>query len=209
MPLPDQVALLCRAIREKGEAEARDILSQARQKAEAGVRRAKEESQHALETNLTQERRTAFHEAQRTRDAAELKARKLIMAAREAILTDIFEAGWQELVALREKPEYANVLRRLAVQAAAALPGEQCWLQVRAEDRSILPEKVLSAVGGEAGRRVELLPEPAPVGGGCLAYSGDRRSLVDLSFEALVRRAKPRLREVIAEALFGEGRPHA
>ncbi len=202
MPLPDQTTMLCRAIREKGQAEARDILARARSKAQKILEQARETTARDLERKLAQKRQEAYQEARRITDGAELKAKQRVMAARQEILEELFEEGRERLLALRQAPDYARIMRSLASRAVAILPTENCWLQVRREDMSIFSEKILTELSKTSGKNVKLLDEPADISGGCLAFNKDRRILVDFSFDVLLERNKSFLRELLSQEIM-------
>ena len=198
MPLPDQVSLLCRAIREKGQKEAGEILSRAREQADRILREAKENTQRDLEERVSQERQSAYQRAQRVVSAAELKAGQQVMVTRQALLREVFEEAEKRLSALRDGPGFPNILRLLAIHAISSIPEEHCWIQVREKDQGLFSQDMLIDLSKKTGQAVELLPEPADINGGCLAFSADKKVLVDFSFDAMLKRAESRLKELMA-----------
>jgi V-type H+-transporting ATPase subunit E len=204
VPLPDQVSLLCRAIREKGQKEAGEILSRAGEQADRILREAMENTQGDLEKRVSQERQSAYQHAQRVVSAAELKARQQVMAARQALLREVFEEAEKRLSALRDEPEYPNILRLLTIHAVSSLPEGYCWIQVREKDQGLFSQDMLIDLLKETGQTVEILPEPADINGGCLAFSANKKVLVDFSFDAMLKRAEPRLKELMATEFLSD-----
>ena len=204
MPLPDQVSLLCKAIREKGQKEAGEILSRAREQANRILQKAKENTQRDLEVHVSQERQSAYQHAQRVISAAELKARQQVMATRQALLKEVFEEAEKRLSALRDEPRYPNILRLLAIHAVSSLSEGHCWIQVREKDQGLFSQDMLMDLSKETGQTVEFLPEPADINGGCLALSANKKILVDFSFDALLKRAEPRLKELMATEFLSD-----
>ena len=198
MPLPDQMSLLCRAIREKGQKEAGEILSRAREQANRILQEARENTQRDLEERVSQERQSAYQRAQRVVSAAELKAGQQVMVTRQALLNEVFEEAEKRLSVLRDGPGYPNMLRLLAIHAVSSLPEGHCWIQVRKNDQGLFAQDMLIDLSKETGQTVELLPEQADINGGCLALSANKKILVDFSFDALLKRAEPRLKELMA-----------
>jgi len=198
VPLPDQVSLLCRAIREKGRKEAGEILSRARERANRILQEAGENTQRDLEEHVSQERQSAYQHARQVVSAAELKAGQQVMITRQALLSEVFEETEKRLSALRDEPGYPNILRLLAIHAVSSLPEEHCWIQVRKNDQCLFSQDMLMDLSKETGQTVELLPEPADINGGCLAFSANKKVLVDFSFDALLKRAEPKLKELMA-----------
>ncbi|WP_028583753.1 V-type ATP synthase subunit E [Desulfogranum mediterraneum] len=204
MALPDQVSLLCRAIRKKGQLEAEKILGRAREEAEQMVQDAEQRVRQEHGLYLARRRQDAFQQARKLEDEASLKARQLILRAREELLQDLFQEARQQLASRRDGAGYPELLRSLALQGIRALAEERVWLQVSREDQSLLTQAFCRELEGLSGVGVDLFPEPAAISGGCLVYSVDKRILVDFSFSALLKRAQPRLRELLARELLEE-----
>ncbi|HEB49016.1 MAG TPA: hypothetical protein ENI89_00245 [Desulfobulbus sp.] len=204
MPLPDQTALLCRAIMEKGRADSRNILVRAEAEAGRIVSRAREESSRETEEELARRRRHARREAGRIVDSAGLKAKQRIMAARQEILAELFREGRSRLLALRHTRQYEKILRDLARRAVQALPPGECRLQLRREDMELFAEPQLQDLSALTGRRVLLADEPAAISGGCLALGREGRVLVDFSFDTLLERNRSLLQDILSREIPGE-----
>ena len=204
MALPDQVSLLCRAIRKKGQTEAEKILDRAGEQAQRIVRDAEEKVHGELEQHLAEKRQDAFQQAGRLKDGANLKARQLLLQAKEDLMQELFREAPQRLESMRKEAGYPEFLQSIVLQAIRELPGEEVWIQVRKDDQYLVNETFCQNLSLLSGRRVDLLPEPAAITGGCLAYSSDKRVLVDFSFSALLSRAQPQLRELLAKELLEE-----
>lgn len=202
--LLDQVSLLSRAIRKKGQAEAEKILARSREQAQGIVRDAEEKVQGELEQHLAEKRQDAFQQARRLKDGASLKARQLLLQAKEELMQELFEEARQRLESMRDEAGYPELLQSIALQAIRELPGEEVWIQVRKEDQSLVCETFCHNLSRLSNRKVDLFPEPAAISGGCLVYSFDKRVLVDFSFSALLSRAQPQLRELLAKEMLEE-----
>lgn len=205
MVLPDQVSLLCRAIQKKGQDEAEKILSRAAEQAERIVHDAEEKVHGELDRRLTQKRQAAFQQARQIQDGATLQAGKKLLQAKESLLNELLQAARQRLLEIRDGPDYPAVLQSLILQAVAELPGEErCRIQVRERDQPLFNDAFFHVLMPDDERRLELISEAADISGGCLVYSFDGRMLVDFSFSALLTRAQPRLRELMATELLEE-----
>jgi len=202
--LPDQVSLLCRAIREKGQVEAEGILTRSREQAQRIIRDAEVTVQTELEQHLAQKKQDAFQQARRLKDGATLKARQLLLQAKEELAQEIFQEARLQLEHLRDEAGYPELLQAMALQAIKELPGEEVWIQVRRDDQSLVDEIFCQNLTRLSGHRVKLLPEPAAISGGCLVYSSEKRVLVDFSFSALLTRARPQLRDLLAREMLEE-----
>ena len=204
MALPDQASLLCRAIQKKGQTEAEKILTRARKQAQGIVRDAELKVDRELKQQVTAKKQDAFQQARRLKDGANLKARQLLLQTREELMQDLFEDTRQSLKRMRDKTGYPDLLQSIALQAIRELPGEKVWIQVRKADHPLVNETFCRNLSSSSGRRVDLLPEPTKISGGCLVYSFDKKILVDFSFSALLTRAQPQLRELLAKELLEE-----
>lgn len=204
MALPDQVSLLSRAIRKKGHTEAEKILARAREQAQGIVRDAELKVQGELEQQLAEKRQDAFQQAGKLKDGASLKARQLVLQAREELMQELLREARQQLESMREEDGYTELMQSIALQAISELPGEEVWIQVRKDDQALVSETFCGNLSRLSGRKVDLFPEPTAITGGCLAYSSDKRVLVDFSFSALLSRAQPQLRELLAKELLEE-----
>ncbi len=204
MALPDQVSLLYRAIQKKGQTEAEEILTRAREQAQGIVRDAELKVHGELEQYLAEKKQDAFQQARRLKDGASLKARQLMLQAKEELMQELFREARQRLESMRDEAGYPELLQSIALQAIRELPGEEVWIQVRKDDQYLVSETFLGDLSRGSNRKVDLFPEPTAITGGCLAYSFDKKVLVDFSFSALLTRAQPQLRELLAKELLEE-----
>ena len=119
-------------------------------------------------------------------------------------MQELFLEARQQLESMRDEAGYPELLQSIALQAIRELPGEEVWIQVRKDDQSLVRETFCGNLSRLSDRKVDLFPEPAAISGGCLVYSFDKIVLVDFSFSALLSRAKPRLRELLAKEMLEE-----
>lgn len=201
MTLLDQDALLCREIRNKGQIEAKKILSQAEKKAQRIIQDAKQQADNALEQHLATLKQDAFQQAKKLKDGATLKARQLLLQAKEDVMQNLLAETSQQLDQISKETQYPELLKSLVVQAIRELPGNEAWIQVRQCDQPLVNESFCQDIAELSNTSVHLLPEAKSITGGCLAYSFDKRLLVDFSFSALLTRAQPHLRELLAQEM--------
>lgn len=204
MALPDQVSLLYRAIQKKGHTEAEKILARAREQAQSIVLAAEQKVHGELEQHLAEKRQDAFQQAGKLKDGASLKARQLVLQTKEELMQELLQEARQQLESMRNEAGYPELLQSIALQAIRELPGDKVWIQVRQDDQSLVGETFCRDLSQFSERKVALFPEPTAISGGCLAYSSDKKILVDFSFSALLSRAQPQLRELLAKELLEE-----
>ncbi len=207
MALPDQVELLCMAVQKKAAAEAEKILKDAEARHEQIVQQGIFKIKRQQEQEKLQLKRKAFQDARRKVDAAELKARRMVMATREEIFSRVMEDGRRRLQELKQdRKEYGRLLEGMIRKAAGVILGEGAGgLEIRssARDRDVL-EEVIRGLPQELAGRVALSESPAEIDGGIMAYSQDGKQLVDLSVQAILSRIEPEIRRKVAEKLFKE-----
>ncbi len=157
MPEPEVQALL-EEIRGQSEAESRRVveegqarISELRARAEGEVRRLEAEAERQLA------RRLAIDE-DRLRGEARLELRTRVLAARRQWLDRAFREARSRLERRCSSPEYGELLRRLAREAATAVGG-QGVLKVAPEDQELARGAVK-----ELGLDFEVRGEEAPRG---------------------------------------------
>ncbi len=207
MALPDQVELLCMAVQKKAQEQAEKILEDARRRHERmvqdGISRIKVEQ----EQQKQELRRRAYQEARRKVDAAELRGRRMVMAARERIFQQVLDSGRKRLRELAAQGEsYKKLLEAMIERAAGVImaTGEGGMeIRCRKEDMKMV-EEILTELSPRFSARLILSSQPVDIDGGIIALSEDGKQLVDLSFSTIVSRIEPEIRASVAESLFKE-----
>jgi len=191
-----------------------EILQDAQKKAERALkkadRRAKQvvaDAEKDAEAALDRAREAAHRRAQRTANSImatlEQEMRRNLLDVREAELSALFDAALDRL-SDRSGYDVADVLATLAAEAVAAIDSDTIILALNAGDRAIATDAWLATVRDRAGYGGALIVEgvPAPIDGGVVARSGDRKKLYDNSYAARLRRLRPTLRQDIATQAY-------
>ena len=210
MALPDEVELLCMAVEKMAASEVEKILEEARLRHDRLVRQRMEQIKREQEEQKLYLKRQAFQDARRKVDAAELKARRMVMATREEIFSRILDHGNQRLQDLRkDRKRYVELLQAMVKKASAIIleaGSKAVEIRCASQDAQAAEEAVKNLPEDLRGR-VNLSAEPAVIQGGIMAYSLDGKQLVDLSFETVLKRIEPDIRAMAAQRLFkGTGR---
>ncbi len=205
MALPDQVELLCMAVEKMAAAEVEKIVQDARDRRDRILQERIEQIRREQEEQKIYLKRRAFQDARRKVDAAELKARRMVMATREEIFDRIMENGRHRLQELREdSAAYARLLDGLIRKAAGIIleaGSRGVDIKCRQQDRTAA-EEAISALPDDIRGKITLSREPVAIEGGIMAFSKDGKQLVDLSFEAILKRIEPDIRAMTADRLF-------
>lgn len=137
----------------------------------------------------------------RTASAAELDARKALLAVKQELVTEAFTKALNRLLSLSEA-EYRELLTRLAVNASRT--GHEA-LMLNNEDRQRHGPAVIAAANqalADAGRPGALIlsPEVIPAVGGLILKDGPVET--NCTVEALVTQARNPLTPEVARLLF-------
>jgi len=204
MPIWGEVELLCRAISEEGRKEAERILSQARAEAERTLKEALEIAEKDAAEEILERRSAAHAEAKRIVDSAELEARKRIMAFRERIVQEVFEALRERLEAFRSDPSYGDFLVSALTEGIEHLSGGSFVAEMSAEDLELVGHRI-EKWAEEQALTIELRSATS-IDGGVRVTSGDGRRLYDNSLPARLKRSEEEIRQEIWRGLFGTER---
>ena len=209
MPLPDNIELLCLAIKKRATSQGEKILEKAKKEAQRILSSGLREAERELEAKRLELKRQAFQDARRITDGAELAARRMIMAAREEIFKKVMDKARDLLFETREKPEaYKDMVKSMIVNALSVVAGEgEGKVVVQAPQRDIpVVKEAAREAEKDSGVEVQVDEQPTETEGGILVFSLDRRRMVDFSFDALLKRLEPEIRALVAEKVFsGEG----
>lgn len=204
MPIWGQVELLCRAISEEGRKEAERILSQAHEEAQRTLSEALQIAEQDAAEEIHRRRSSAHAEAKRIVDSAELEARKRIIASREEIVREVFDALRKRLETFTTDPSYGDFLVTALIEGVERLSGNAFIAELSAQDLELVRKKV-QEWAKDKGFTVELRSSPS-IGGGVRVYSSDGRKLYDNSLAARLKRSDTDIRQEIWRNLFGAER---
>ena len=197
-------------ILEEARSKAEPILRRARRKAEEAERRAREEAEERRDQILRRARDKAAAEEQRVRARAELEALNIRRSAREEIFNQVRAGAMEKLRELPADETYPQALLQLAFNGLRAMSGRRFELLMRGEDRNRFGERLVKELrdraADELGRQltVNVADEQIQAAGGLVVQREDGRQLCDQTFEALLERVWPELREQVAEILMPE-----
>lgn len=142
------------------KAEVAEILREAEEKAAAIREQYKAQAQAEAKAAEAAGREAAKRQAERLESAAQMEAKKRLLAAKQACLNDAFDKAQQKLLALDEG-EYAQLLAKTAVNASKtgkeeiilnARDRERVGPQVVAWANTLLAEAAAPKAAGKAGK---------------------------------------------------------
>jgi len=195
----------------------REILADARNKAEramkaaqreadAIIQRARDEAKQIEQDILAAARRRANSRAKVIQATADPERRRLELNEREKVIKSIANEAKARLLR-RDGGEYGKNLVALAAEAAESLGGGQIVAYLAQQDvdkfRATLPDQVRAALkAGGMEARISVQPAKEPLEGGVILETADGARRVDNSIEAGLRRLYPEVRRRIAEILY-------
>lgn len=143
-------------------------------------------------------RRSADDTVSRAESAAALLRRKTILAEKQALIADVFEAAEQKLAALPDD-RYFDTIMKIAVKNA--LP-EEGTIIFSAADRKRLPTGFEADLNKKlSGGRLKVSDDTINAAGGVvLSYGGIEQNC---TFKALIDAEREKLTDGVSKVLFG------
>jgi vacuolar-type H+-ATPase subunit E/Vma4 len=201
---------LSRAILDDAGGEATRIIAEAQERATAKKQSALTEAARVRQEILGRAHDEIERLQQQTVATARLEAQRVLLARREALIEAIFAEAARQLALARQKTGYAELLRRLVIDAVEQMgrPAE-CLVHVAEQDEHLFDETAESGalLESPAYREAQVclrLGEPAAISGGVVVESADGHKRYDNSLEARLKRGQARWRAQVYQLLQGE-----
>jgi len=190
-----------------------DILADARRQADRARRKAQREAKGIVRDGKQQaeaERRQRLDEARAEADrrrrltlaAVPVEQQRLRARHVEEALEAIRDEARSRLVS-RDGLDYRDLLVRLAAEAVQGMAGTMFVLELSAEDREAFGSDLAQAVADRAGQQgleISLSPEPAAIEWGVVVRDAEGRQSWDDGLAARLQRFWPEARRAVAEA---------
>ncbi len=201
-PQQGNIQALENAIMAEAKREARQILEEARTKADRIKREAQLETEAECKTIVQQ----AAIEAEMLRGhaaaAAQLEAQNLKLQRREQLLTSVLNAAQQRLSEVTRWAEYGDIVRGLIREAAAKLNAVELLIHADATTQDILTDAVLSELSTTLAVRL-VRGEVLHSGSGVVLETPDGHRRYDNTLETRMQRIQESLRADIYHVLRG------
>ena len=140
--------------------------------------------------------RAAAEQEERLVSAAQMKARKVQLAAKQEMVEKAYIQALDKLCALPEE-QYVAILADLLVKASSNGKEEAVFSQ---EDRERVGEAAVAKANELSGKQLRLSEETQPIRGGFILK--DKNVEVNCTFETLVRLQKAETAGAVAQKLF-------
>ena len=170
------------------KAETDALLEKARQEAAAVAARYQAQADKEAADLAARNERLAAEREERLISAAQMEARKTVLAAKQAVMEETYAKALEKLRNLSET-RYVEVLTELLLQAAPHGVGEVLF---SAQDRETVGQAAVDAANGKSGGKLTLSGETAPIQGASSSRTATLRSTVPLIRWFVCRRRKRR-----------------
>ena len=157
------------------------LLDKARQEAAAITARYQAQADQEAANLAARNQRNAAEREKRLVSAAQMEARKTILAAKQAVMEEVYAKALDQLRNLPQE-RCVEVLTSLLEQAAPEGKGEVLF---SAQDRDTVGRAAVDAANAKTGGRLTISEETASIPGGFILRNGSIE--VNCAFDTLIR----------------------
>jgi len=216
----ESVQEICRQIMEDGEKEVNSILDKARRTIEEIKLRARKEGEEAAQKIIKEAETKAQALKKRTLSSVSLEAKRERLKIREELYREVISELKVKLGNLRSTPEYADVLKRLILEAVKALGKDRIVIYVDNKDRiviyvdkrdiAVVEKDVVSAVKENLSsegidiEEIKVAELDREILGGVMVAASEGNVMYDNTFESRMYRAESEIRSYIYSTICPE-----
>ncbi len=179
------------------KAETDALLDKARQDAAAITARCQAQADKETADLAARNQRAAAEREERLVSAAQMEARKTILAAKQAVMEEVYAKALEKLRSLPQD-RAVEVLAALLNEAAPQGKGEVLF---SAQDRETVGRAAVDAANAQNGGQLTLSGETANIPGGFILRNGSIE--VNCAYDTLIRLQKTETAGQVARQLFG------
>ena len=179
------------------KAETDALLDKARQDAAAVTARCQAQADKETADLTARNQRAAAEREERLVSAAQMEARKTILAAKQAVMEEVYAKALEKLRSLPQD-RAVEVLASLLNEAAPQGKGEVLF---SAQDRETVGRAAVDAANAQNGGQLTLSGETANIPGGFILRNGSIE--VNCAYDTLIRLQKTETAGQVARQLFG------
>ena len=179
------------------KAETDALLDKARQDAAAITARCQAQADTEPVDLAARTQRAAAEREERLVSAAQMEARKTILAAKQAVMEEVYAKALEKLRSLPQD-RAVEVLASLLNEAAPQGKGEVLF---SAQDRETVGRAAVDAANAQNGGQLTLSGETANIPGGFILRHGSIE--VNCAYDTLIRLQKTETAGQVARQLFG------
>lgn len=188
---------ILQALDEQCRDECQSIFGEAQKEVDGILAKAEVEVEEIRLAKLEKIRTEAANEKSGMYYSARLKAKNMIIEAKETVLSESLRRAQEDIGVLRGKPDYPEVFGGLLSEALPRIGGEGV---VHVDPRD---EQLARRVLGDKGLDLPVVTDLECSGGVMVSDREDRVHIVN-TFDERLQRARERMKLEIADILFGE-----
>ena len=178
------------------QAEVDRILGDAREEAARITANYREQADAEAQELDAKNERAAAEQEERLISAAQMKASRLQLAAKQEMVEKAYIQALDKLCAM-PKEQYVDVLAKLLVEASSSGKEEAVFSK---EDREQVGKAAVEKANQISGKQLRLSEESLPIRGGFILK--DKNVEVNCTFETLVRLQKAETAGAVVKTLF-------
>ena len=179
------------------KAETDALMDKARQDAAAVTARCQAQADKETADLAARNQRAAAEREERLVSAAQMEARKTILAAKQAVMEEVYAKALEKLRSLPQD-RAVEVLASLLNEAAPQGEGEVLF---SAQDRETVGRAAVDTANAKNGGQLTLSDETAGIPGGFILRNGSIE--VNCAYDTLIRLQKTETAGQVARQLFG------
>jgi V/A-type H+-transporting ATPase subunit E len=202
-PLDENLSALSRSVLHEAQADAEQILADARAKADTVLRRAHEKAESEHETILEQARQEANDLRSEAIAGAELQAQTKLLERREKLLDHVFETAQQQLPAIRQWTDYDEIVQQLVREAVTHVGADTVVIHTDAQTQKLMSDDRLDELSDELGVKLQL-GTTLERGIGVTAETMDGHRQYDNTLQVRLERLQAALRSPVYRLLMGK-----
>ena len=199
----EDIEMLERAILTEAQDEANQIKAEAKEKADAILKRAQAHSEQERKAILDRARQDSERLVGQSVATAQLKARSLQLAHREQLFDRLFKAVKEKLPDIQKRPDYDQIATLLLREALVQLRVNKAEIRADKTTQNFLEKKALDEISRELKGQFTLAA-PLEEGIGVVVDAADGKLHYDNTLETRLNRLQSTLRASVYKVLMGE-----
>jgi len=200
---PKDIEMLERAIMVEANEEAAQLLTEAKEKADAIRKRAQAEVEAERKTILDRAKQDADRLRSQASATAQLKSRSAQLEEREELLDSVFEEVKKQLDAIKKRPDYDAIATLLLREALTQLRVNKAEIKADELTEKALKKGALDEISKEL-KGEFTLSGALEEGTGVVVDAADGKIHYDNTLETRLSRLQSALRSSVYKVLMGE-----
>ena len=196
----EDIELLAQAIMLEARDEAEQLQIEAKEKANAILKRAQAEAESEAKVILDRAKQEADRLKSQASATAQLKARSAQLEAREKLLDSVFEEVKKQLDGVKKRADYADIVKMLTREAVTQLNTKEAEIRADESTQKVLKlDDIAKDLNGKfsSGAKLE-------EGTGVVVSASGGKLNYDNTLETRLSRLQSTLRSSVYKVLMGE-----